>query len=93
MNQFRQLPENDGKRTEGYEGYLYFRSFSVVFAQLTYAHAGAMLSLLDWWLSHGMKETPAEMDDLFHRMVWHGMTNAGNLDWRRVHPGPSSSMT
>ena len=29
VNQFRQLLENDGKRTEGY---LYFRSFSVVFA-------------------------------------------------------------
>jgi hypothetical protein len=35
VNQFRHLLENDGKRTEGYEGYLYFRSFSVVFAQLT----------------------------------------------------------
>jgi hypothetical protein len=35
VNQFRQLLENDGKRTEGYERYLYFRSFSVVFAQLT----------------------------------------------------------
>jgi hypothetical protein len=31
VNQFRQLLENDGKRTEGYEGYLYsvpFPSFS-----------------------------------------------------------------
>ena len=35
MNQFPQLLENDGKGTEAYEGYLYFRSFSVVFAQLT----------------------------------------------------------
>ena len=35
VNQFPQLLENDGKGTEGYEGYLYFRSFSVVFAQLT----------------------------------------------------------
>ena len=35
VNQFRQLLENDGKRTEAYEGYLYFRSFSVVFAQVT----------------------------------------------------------
>ena len=35
VNQFRQLLENDRKRTEGYERYLYFRSFSVVFAQLT----------------------------------------------------------
>jgi hypothetical protein len=35
VNQFGHLLENDGKGTEGYEGYLYFRSFSVVFAQLT----------------------------------------------------------
>jgi hypothetical protein len=35
VKQFRQLLENDGKGTEGDEGYLYFRSFSVVFAQLT----------------------------------------------------------
>jgi len=40
-----------------------------VFAQ---AQAGAMISLLQWWLRRGMKEPPAEMDDLFHRMFWNG---------------------
>jgi len=34
------------------------------------AHAGALLSLLTWWIDRGMKETPEEMDKLFHRMVW-----------------------
>jgi len=32
--------------------------------------AGAMLSLMSWWLDHGMPTTPAEMDDQFHRLVW-----------------------
>ena len=37
------------------------------------AHAGALLSLLSWWLDRGMRESPAEMDELFHRMVWNGV--------------------
>ena len=40
-----------------------------VFAQV---QAGAMISLLQWWMRRGMKEEPAEMDDLFHRMFWKG---------------------
>jgi AcrR family transcriptional regulator len=40
-----------------------------VFAQ---AQAGALISLLQWWVRRGMKEPPAEMDDLFHRMFWNG---------------------
>jgi len=32
--------------------------------------AGALFSLLNWWLDHGAKETPAQMDDQYHRMVW-----------------------
>jgi hypothetical protein len=35
-----------------------------------------MLSLLDWWLDHGMKETPEEMDRLFHQIVWSGAGNS-----------------
>jgi AcrR family transcriptional regulator len=34
------------------------------------AHAGALLSLLRWWIDRGMKDPPEEMDKLFHRMVW-----------------------
>jgi len=37
------------------------------------ALAGSLLSLLRWWLDHGAKEAPAEMDELFHRMVWNGL--------------------
>ena len=40
---------------------------------LAFAHAGALLSLLSWWLDRGMREQPAAMDDLFHRMVWNGL--------------------
>ena len=37
------------------------------------AMAGSLLSLLRWWLDRGAKEPPAEMDELFHRMVWNGL--------------------
>jgi AcrR family transcriptional regulator len=32
--------------------------------------AGAMLSLLSWWLDHGMTSTPVEMDEQFHLLAW-----------------------
>src|SRR5215212_2437451 len=35
-----------------------------------FAHAGALLSLMKWWIDRGMKQSPAEMDELFHRLVW-----------------------
>ena len=41
---------------------------------IAFTHAGALLSLLTWWLDRGMRESPAEMDQLFHRMVWNGVT-------------------
>ena len=37
------------------------------------AFAGSLLSLLRWWLDRGAKESPAEMDRLFHRIVWSGL--------------------
>jgi AcrR family transcriptional regulator len=37
------------------------------------ALAGSLLSLLRWWLDRGAKETPAAMDELFHKMVWTGV--------------------
>ena len=40
---------------------------------IAYAHAGALMSLLQWWIDRGMKQSPAEMDQLFHRMVWKGV--------------------
>ena len=41
---------------------------------IAFTHAGALLSLLTWWLDRGMRESPVEMDELFHRMVWHGVS-------------------
>jgi AcrR family transcriptional regulator len=41
-------------------------------AALAHALAGAMLSLLTWWVDHRMPMSPAEMDDLYHQMVWSG---------------------
>ena len=42
---------------------------------IAFTHAGALLSLLAWWLDRGMRESPAEMDQLFHRMVWNGVSS------------------
>ncbi len=39
---------------------------------MAHAFAGAMLSLLSWWLHHDAMPSPEEMDKLFHRMVWSG---------------------
>lgn len=44
---------------------------------IAFAHSGALLSLLTWWLDHGMRESPALMDDLYHRMVWIGINSTG----------------
>jgi AcrR family transcriptional regulator len=38
-----------------------------------HALAGNLLSLLKWWLDRGAREPAADMDDLFHRMVWKGL--------------------
>ena len=37
------------------------------------AIAGSLLSLMRWYMDHGAKEDPQEMDTMFHRMVWKGM--------------------
>jgi AcrR family transcriptional regulator len=42
---------------------------------IAFTHAGALLSLLTWWLDRGMREQPADMDALFHRMIWNGVGN------------------
>jgi AcrR family transcriptional regulator len=34
------------------------------------ALSGSMLALLRWWLDRGEKETPMQMDELFHQLVW-----------------------
>jgi AcrR family transcriptional regulator len=42
-------------------------------AALAYAFAGAMFSLMSWWLDHDKPSTPAQMDEVFHQMVWAGV--------------------
>jgi AcrR family transcriptional regulator len=37
------------------------------------ALAGALLSLLLWWIKAKMPTSPAYMDNLYHRMVWSGI--------------------
>jgi AcrR family transcriptional regulator len=44
-------------------------------AAMSHALAGAMFSLLSWWLSQSNRESPERMDDTFHRMVWAGLTS------------------
>jgi AcrR family transcriptional regulator len=41
---------------------------------IAFAQAGLLLSLLTWWIDHGMKESPRRMDELFHQMVWSGVS-------------------
>jgi len=35
--------------------------------------SGNLFALLEWWIDHGMTQSPAEMDALFHRLVWSGL--------------------
>lgn len=37
---------------------------------LAHAHAGALLSLMTWWIDRKSPPPPAQMDALFHRTVW-----------------------
>jgi len=50
---------------------------------LAHALAGALLSLLSWWIDHGATGAPAEMDDLYHQIVWSGVR-------ARAVPSPST---
>jgi Transcriptional regulator C-terminal region len=40
---------------------------------LANAFAGALISLMSWWIHHGMSSSPQQMDELYHRMVWSGV--------------------
>lgn len=44
---------------------------------LSHALAGALLSMQSWWIDRGMVESPAEMDELYHRLVWSGVDSSG----------------
>jgi AcrR family transcriptional regulator len=43
---------------------------------LGHSLAGALFSMLLWWLDRGMPEPAEEMDKIFHRLVWSGATAA-----------------
>lgn len=45
---------------------------------LAHASAGSLLSLLTWWLHHGASTTPAQMDALYHQMIWSGINLPAN---------------
>jgi hypothetical protein len=42
-------------------------------AAVAHALAGALLSLLSWWIDRGMPASPAQMDDVYHHLVWSGV--------------------
>jgi len=42
-------------------------------APIAHALAGALLSLMSWWIDRGLRGSPADMDDLYHHIVWHGI--------------------
>jgi AcrR family transcriptional regulator len=48
---------------------------------MAHAFAGALLSLMSWWVDHGTPASPEEMDHLYHQMVWSGVaaTSASSL--------------
>ena len=43
---------------------------------LAHSLAGALMSLLSWWVDRGMSASPEQMDDVFHQMVWSGANAA-----------------
>ena len=40
---------------------------------IAFAYAGALVSVLTWWVDHDMRQPPELLDELFHRMVWSGI--------------------
>jgi AcrR family transcriptional regulator len=42
-------------------------------AAKAHALAGALLSLMSWWLDHNNSASPEQMDTLFHQIAWSGV--------------------
>jgi len=38
------------------------------------ALAGALLALMSWWIGRGTSSSPEQMDDLYHQIVWSGVS-------------------
>jgi AcrR family transcriptional regulator len=43
-------------------------------AAMAHALAGALLSLMSWWIDRAMPASPEQMDELYHQMVWCGVS-------------------
>jgi Transcriptional regulator C-terminal region len=37
------------------------------------ALAGSLLSLMTWWINRATRESPQQMDDAYHCLVWTGL--------------------
>jgi tetracycline repressor-like protein len=44
--------------------------------------AGILIALLRSWIDRGAKESPQEMDELFHQMVWEGLGHPRSVAMR-----------
>lgn len=54
---------------------------------LAHAIAGALMSLMSWWIDRGMLSSPEQMDDVFHQMVWSGVNApAGEIFSKDARP-------
>lgn len=56
--------------------------------------AGALFSMLFWWLDRGMPDPAAEMDKLYHRIVWSGADIAlGQPEVKSARPNSHPTQT
>jgi hypothetical protein len=58
-------------------------SSAIVPAQRTamaHAFAGALLSVLSWWIDQASPDSPEAMDNLYHVMVWSGVASRSACD-------------
>ncbi|HEY7405087.1 MAG TPA: TetR/AcrR family transcriptional regulator [Candidatus Angelobacter sp.] len=59
------------------------------YAAQAHGLAGALFSMLNWWIDRGMPVSAAEMDETFHRLVWSGVEKPGGAAFAK--PAPSAS--
>lgn len=55
------------------------------------ALAGALISLMTWWIERGASGSPEEMDDVFHAVVWNGVGGRSGRPGRGGEPKASSA--
>jgi AcrR family transcriptional regulator len=58
-------------------------------AAIAHALAGALLSMMSWWVASGMRIPPEQMDELYHHIVWSGVRGLPAAG-PKTKPGPSS---